>query len=92
MQPSASRARIGAGRFPRMVFDYTRLLDAGVAVNDEIHGHIHLLKDPLLTSEDREHIQLNLAGGCARGLQVIALHQVHLSLRLDELVVEMAEA
>ena len=40
----------------RMVFDFTQLLDAGVAVNDEIHGHIHLLKDPLLTPEDREHI------------------------------------
>ena len=75
-----------------MIFDFTRLLDAGVAVNDEIHGHIHLLKDPLLTPEDREHIQRNLAGGCARGLQVVALHQMHLSQMLDELAVELAEA
>ena len=75
-----------------MVFDYPRLLDAGVAVKDEIHGHIHLLKDPLLTPEDREHIQRNLAGGCARGLQIVALHQMHLNLMLDELAVEMAEA
>ncbi|KZR88102.1 hypothetical protein MITS9509_01571 [Synechococcus sp. MIT S9509] len=75
-----------------MIFNFTRLLDAGVAVNDEIHVHIHELKNPLLTPEDREHIQCNLAGGCARGLQVIGMHQLHLSFKLDEPAVEMADA
>ena len=75
-----------------MIFEFTQLLEAGIAVNDELHGHIHLLQDPLPTPEDREHIQCNLAGGVARGLQVIALHQLHLSFKLDELAVEMADA
>ena len=61
-------------------------------MNDEIATHIHCLKQPDLTPEDRDHIEQNLARGCARGLQLIALHQLHLSLRLDELVVEMADA
>jgi len=61
-------------------------------VNDEIATHIHCLKQPDLTTEDRDHIEQNLARGCARGLQLIALHQLHLSLRLDELAVEMVDA
>ena len=68
------------------------LLEAGISVNDEIATHIHCLKQPDLTPEDRDHIQQNLARGCARGLQLIALHQLHLSLRLDEMAVEMADA
>ena len=61
-------------------------------MNDEIATHIHCLKQPDLTTEDRDHIEQNLARGCARGLQLIALHQLHLSLRLDELAVEMVDA
>ena len=75
-----------------MIFNFTHLLNAAEAVNQEIHGHIHELKNPLLTPEDREHIQRNLAGGCARGAYVIALHQRHLSLQLMELALEMADA
>ena len=75
-----------------MFLEIPVLLEAGISVNDEIATHIHCLKQPDLTPEDRDHIQQNLARGCARGLQLIALHQLHLSLRLDELVVEMADA
>ena len=82
---------MGRLRNTRMVFDFTHLLKAVEAVNQEIHGHIHELENPLLTAEDREHIQRNLAGGCARGLHVIHLHQRHLSFKLDELALEMAQ-
>ena len=75
-----------------MFLEISVLLEAGVSVNDEIATHIHCLKQPDLTPEDRDHIQQNLARGCARGLQLIALHQRHLSLRLDELAVEMVDA
>ena len=75
-----------------MVFDFTRLLEAAEAVNEEIQGHTDILKEEGLTPEDRNHIQRNLAGGVARGLQVIALHQMHLSFKLDELAVEMVDA
>ena len=68
-----------------MLLDFDVLLEAADVVNDEIATHIHCLKQPDLTTEDRDHIQQNLARGCARGLQLIALHQLHLSLRLDEL-------
>ena len=75
-----------------MVFDFTQLLNAAEAVNEELAAHTSILTEEDLTPEDREHIQRNLACGCARGLQVIALHQRHLSLKLDELAVEMADA
>tara|TARA_Y100000746_G_scaffold200545_1_gene184979 strand:- start:395 stop:640 length:246 start_codon:yes stop_codon:yes gene_type:complete len=68
-----------------MFLEIPVLLEAGISVNDEIATHIHCLKQPDLTPEDRDHIQQNLARGCTRGLQLIALHQLHLSLRLDEL-------
>ena len=75
-----------------MFLEIPVLLEAGISVNDEIATHIHCLKQPDLTPEDRAHIQQYLARGCARGLQLIALHQLHMSLRLDELAVEMADA
>ena len=75
-----------------MFLEIPVLLEAGISVNDEIATHIHCLKQPDLTPEDRDHIQQNLARGCTRGLQLIALHQLNLSLRLDELAVEMADA
>ena len=75
-----------------MFLEIPVLLEAGISVNDEIATHIHCLKQPDLTPEDRDHIERNLARGCARGLQLIALHQLHLLLRLDELAVEMVDA
>ena len=75
-----------------MFFEISVLLEAGISMNDEIATHIHCLKQPDLTPEDRDHIEQKLARGCARGLQLIALHQLHLSLRLDDLVVETADA
>ena len=75
-----------------MFLEIPVLLEAGISVNDEIATHIHCLKQPDLTPEDRDHIQQNLAQGCARSLQLIALHQLHLSLRLDEMAVEMVDA
>ena len=75
-----------------MFLEITVLLAAGISVNDEIATHMHCLKQPDLTPEDRDHIQHNLARGCARGLQLIALPQLHLFLRLDELTLEMADA
>ena len=75
-----------------MFLEIPVLLEAGISVNDEIATHIHCLKQPDLTPEDRDHIQQNLAQGCARGLQLIAMHQLHLSLRFDEMAVEMADA
>ena len=75
-----------------MFLEIPVLLEAGISVNDEIATHIHCLKQPDLTPEDRDHIQQNLARGCARGLQVIGMHQLHLSFKLDELAVEMADA
>ena len=75
-----------------MFLEIPVLLEAGISVNDEIATHIHCLKQPDLTPEDCDHIQQNLARGCARGLQLIALHQLHLSFKLDELAVETADA
>ena len=77
---------------PCMFLEIPVLLEAGISVNDEIATHIHCLKQPDLTPEDREHIEQNLARGCARGLQLIALHQLYLFLRLDELHVKMVDA
>ncbi|WP_413744302.1 hypothetical protein [Synechococcus sp. MIT S9451] len=68
------------------------LLEAANAVNDEIVTHINCLQQHELTPEDRTHIQQNLAFGVALGLQVIGMHQLHLSFKLDELAVEMADA
>ena len=39
---------------------------------------------------DRDHIEQNLAGGVARALQAIGMHKMHLSFKLNELAVEMA--
>ena len=79
------------GCLARMLLTLDVLLEAATAVNDEIATHIHCLQQHELTSEDRTHIEKNLAGGVARGLQVIGMHQLHLSFKLDELAVEMAD-
>ena len=79
------------GCLARMLLTLDVLLEAATAVNDEIETHIHCLQQHELTSEDRTHIEKNLAGGVARGLQVIGMHQLDLSFKLDELAVEMAD-
>ena len=76
----------------RMLQTLDGLLEAATAVNAEIATHIHCLQEHELTPEHRTHIEKNLAGGVARGLQVIGMHQLHLSFKLDELAVEMADA
>ena len=63
------------------------LLEVATAVNDEIATHIHYLQEHELTPEDQDHIEQNLAGGVSRALQVIGIHQLHRSLKLDELTV-----
>ena len=40
-----------------MLLDFDVLLEAANAVNDEIATHIHCLKQPDLTPEDRDHIE-----------------------------------
>ena len=82
---------MGFGCLARMLLTLDVLLEAATAVNDEIATHIHCLQQHELTPEDRTHIEKNLAGGIARGLQVIGMHQLHLSFKLDELAVEMAD-
>ena len=54
--------------------DLSPLIDGINAVIDEIHLHVKCLGEDLLP-HDREHIESNLAGGCARGLTLIAMHQ-----------------
>ena len=44
-----------------MFLEIPVLLEAGISVNDEIATHIHCLKQPDLTPEDRDHIEQNLA-------------------------------
>ena len=39
---------------------------------------------------DRDHIERKLADDVARALQVIGMHKMHLSFKLNELAVEMA--
>ena len=46
--------------------DLSPLIDGMDAVIDEIHLHVKCLGEDLLP-HDREHIESNLAGGCARG-------------------------
>ena len=80
------------GCLARMLLTLDVLLEAATAVNDEIGTHIHCLQQHELTPEDRTHIEQNLACGVARGLQVMGMHQLHLSFKLDELAVEMTDA
>ncbi|QNI55205.1 hypothetical protein SynBIOSE41_02714 [Synechococcus sp. BIOS-E4-1] len=61
-------------------------------MNDEIATHIHCLQKHELTPEARDRMEQNLAGGVARALQVIGMHQLHLSFKFDELAVKMALA
>ena len=49
--------------------------------------HCECLAQELLP-HDRQHIELNLAAGCARGLQLIAIHQLLLNMQLDRMVLD----
>ena len=79
------------GCLARILLTLDVLIEAATAVNDEIATHIHCLQEHELTPEDRDHIEQNLAGGVARALQVIGMHQLYLSFKLDELAVEMVD-
>ena len=68
--------------------DFTPLIEAMEAVVDEIDVHCECLADDLLPNA-RQHIELNLAAGCARGLQLIAMHQLLLTMQLDPMVLDL---
>ena len=65
--------------------DLAPLMDGMEAVVAEIDVHCDCLAQELLP-HDRQHIELNLAVGCARGLQLIAIHQQLLNMQLDRMV------
>ena len=67
--------------------DFSALMDGMEAVVDEIDVHCRCLAQEL-EPEHRQQIELNLAGGCARGLMLIAMHQQLLNLQLDVLLIE----
>ena len=72
--------------------DLAPLMDGMEAVVAEIDVHCECLAQELLP-HDRQHIELNLADGCARGLQLIAIHQLLLNMQLDRLAAgELVEA
>ena len=49
--------------------------------------HCQCLAEELLP-HDRQHIELNLAAGCARGLQLIAIYQQLLNMQLDRIAID----
>ena len=67
--------------------DLSPLMEGMEAVVAEIDVHCECLAQELLP-HDRQHIERNLAGGCARGLMLIAMHQQLLNLQLDVLLIE----
>ena len=67
--------------------DFSPLMDGMDAVVAEIDVHCDCLAQDLLP-ENREHIERILAGGCARGLMLIALHQQLLKIQLDRMVLD----
>ena len=69
------------------MLDLSPLMDGMEAVVDEIDVHVSCLGEDLLP-HDREHIERNLAGGCARGLMLIAMHQQLLAMQLNQLVLD----
>ena len=84
---TASGLTMRLGCLARILLTLDVLIEAATAVNDEIATHIHCLQEHELTPEDRNHIEQNLADGVERALQVIGMHQLHQSLKLDELSV-----
>ena len=67
--------------------DLSPLMEGMEAVVAEIDVHCECLAQELLP-HDRQHIERILAGGCARGLMLIAMHQQLLNLQLDVLLIE----
>ena len=56
------------------------------AVIDEAEAHSHELEfDGFIEPSERRALQLNLSAAVTRGLTVIGMHQLLLSMRLDEL-------
>ena len=69
------------------MLDLSPLLDAMEAVVAEIDAHCDHLADERVPA-GRDHLQRNLADGCARGLQLIVIHQLLLNMQLDRMVVD----
>ena len=67
--------------------DLAPLMEGMEAVRAEIDVHCECLAQELLP-HDRQHIELNLTAGCARGLQLIAIHQQLLNMQLDRMVLD----
>ena len=56
------------------------------AVIDETEAHCHELEfDGFIEPSERRALQLNLSAAVTRGLTLIGMHQLLLSMRLDEL-------
>ena len=55
------------------------------AVVAEIDVHTDCLTQEL-EPHHRENIRLNLAGGCARGLTLVAMHRQRLNVQMDWMV------
>ena len=74
------------------MLDLSPLLDAMEAVVAEINAHCDHLAEERVPA-GRDHLQRNLADGCARGLQLIAIHQLLLNMQLDRMAAgELVEA
>ena len=67
--------------------DLSPLMDGMEAVVAEIDVHCECLADEQVPA-GRDHLQRNLAYGCARGLQLIVIHQLLLNMQLDRMVVD----
>ena len=69
------------------MLDLSPLMDAMEAVVAEIDAHCdHLAEEQVPAGCD--HLQRNLADGCARGLQLIVIHQQLLNMQLDRMVLD----
>ena len=73
------------GCLDRMLLTLDVLLEVATAVNDEIATHIHCLQEHELTPEDLDHIERNLARRVFHALQMIGMHQLHHTFKLDEM-------
>ena len=67
------------------MLDLSPLMDAMEAVVAEIDAHCDHLSEERVPA-GRDHLQRNLADGCARGLQLIVIHQQLLNMQLDQMV------
>ena len=69
------------------MLDLSPLLDAMEEVVAEIDAHCDHLADEQVPAA-RDHLQRNLAAGCARGLQLIVINQLLLNMQLDRMVLD----